>query len=340
MGTNETGRMSEKVVVTGVTGFVGGALAKRLLTEGYEVHGLSRQEPRKGLLPELIHHKIDISSPDSSLSSILDRASCVFHCAAKVDMWGIYKDFFKTNVLGTRNLLKESKKAGIPYFIFTSSPSVIANRQDLCKVNESIPYPTNYLAYYPQTKAIAEKEVLAENNPQTFRTVSLRPHLIFGPGDRNLAPSILKAAKNNRLFKIGTGNNLVDVTYIDDCIEAHILAYKALRNQKPIDGKAYFISQGEPVNLWDWIDEILDKNNLPKLTKRISSPVASILATFSEIFFRFLPFLGAPTITRFLVSEMSTSHYFDISAAQRDLEFNPRLSVSEALEKTWATHKL
>jgi nucleoside-diphosphate-sugar epimerase len=334
--------MSQKrYVITGGGGFVGKALGKALRSRGHEVISVSR-----GDYPELrslgIETKsIDISSDPVNWREIFKDADGVFHTAAKVDMWGDYNAFFKTNVVGTRNLIQVCREFGIRYFVYTSSPSVIHDGSDLEGIDESYPYPKHFDACYPETKAAAEQEVLAANNGDTLRTVSLRPHLIWGPEDTNLVPTILERARAGKLTRIGSGQNLIDLTFIDDCVSAHILAMEALeRDDSPAHGKIYFISQGEPVNMWGWIDQVLLRNGLPKVRKSISKGTALFIARAMERVSKVLSKVGinyTPLLTEFLVSEMATHHYFSIDAARRDLWYQPSCSIEEGLRRTFTS---
>jgi nucleoside-diphosphate-sugar epimerase len=331
--------MTKRYIITGGGGFVGKALGKALRAQGHEVLSLAR-----GTYPELEQlgittAKVDISSNIESWCELFKGYDGVFHTAAKVDMWGPYEGFFQTNVIGTRNIIQACKRAGVKHLVFTSSPSVIHDGNNLEGIDESYPYPNHFDAAYPETKAIAEREVLAANDGVTLCTVSLRPHLIWGPGDTNLIPTILQRAQAGRLTRIGDGSNKVDLTYIDDCVQAHIAAMRALEQGKSdVFGKAYFISQGDPVPMWGWIDQLLIKHNLPPVTRSIPKSLAVGIAWIFEWVAKGLNLCGVrfkPLLTRFLVSEMSTHHYFSIKAAQRDLGYQPSCTINEAMERAF-----
>lgn len=324
-----------KYIVTGGGGFVGKNICLHLAGQGHEVISLSRKH-----YPEL--EKQQVKSVQVDLAVLPDKllpeccgADAVFHTAAKVQMWGRYQDFYRSNVLGTRNIIELCRRLNIPKLIYTSSPSVVADGHDLNGVDESYPYPQRYKSYYPQTKAMAEQEVLAANNT-SLRTLALRPHLIWGPGDTNLVPTIIKRARTGKLLRIGAGKNIVDTCFIDDCLQAHLLALNALESNPSSCGRAYFISQGEPVNLWQWIDQILVLNGLPALKRSLAKAPAMILAGMMESLSRLLPGNHEPLLTRFLVSEMATNHYFCIDAARKELGYEPKYGVREAMEKTFA----
>ncbi|MCB0331946.1 MAG: NAD-dependent epimerase/dehydratase family protein, partial [Bdellovibrionales bacterium] len=279
--------------------------------------------------------RIDITASSEALTEIFRGIDVVFHVAAKVDMWGSYDDFYRTNVLGTRNIILACRQAGVRRLVYTSSPSVVADGSDLLGVDETYPYAKEYKAYYPATKALAEQEVLAANDDSLF-TCALRPHLIWGPGDTNLIPTVLVKARSGRLMQIGQGNNLVDFSYIKDCVHAHLCAARALDENPASRGQAYFISQGEPTLLWEWIGEILDRNGIAPITRTVPSRIATVIAGFAEFFARCSPIEIEPFLTKFLVSEMSTSHYFCIEKAKRLLGYVPQYTMAEAMEETFA----
>jgi nucleoside-diphosphate-sugar epimerase len=325
--------MAEKFLVSGGGGFLGQALCKALKARGDEVYALCR-----GSYPELeakgikvIRHNIENPLPES-LADI--KFNGVFHVASKVEMWGPYDSFFKTNVEGTRNIIQFCKYAGILRLVYTSSPSVIADDSHASGIDESYPYPEKHLAPYPATKALAEQEVLGSYSDRLF-TIALRPHLIWGPGDRHLVPTVISRAKSGRLVQVGNGKNLVDTSFIEDCVTAHLKAMAALVANPKCRGRAYFISQGEPVQLWSWINRILELNHLPKVTRRVSAPLAKFLGVLCEIGVRILPGNREPFLTRFLASQMSRDHYFNIKAARRDLGYEPKYSIEAALQRTF-----
>lgn len=330
--------MTKRYVITGGGGFVGKALAKALRARGDEVVSIAR-----GAYPELealgvTTVRADIGDDPSAWREAFRGATGVFHTAAKVDMWGDYSDFFRVNVLGTRNVLDACRLAGVRNVVFTSSPSVIHDGTDLKGVDESYPYPAHFEAHYPKTKAQAEQEALAASDG-SLRCVALRPHLIWGPEDTNLVPTILERARAGRLTRIGRGENLVDLTFIDDCVRAHILAMRALEeDRQQVFGKAYFITQGDPINMWDWINEVVERNGLPRIKKSLPVRVAMPLAYVMEGVAKVARICGVrmkPLLTRFLVSEMATHHYFSIEAARRDLGYIPSCTVAEAMVKTF-----
>ncbi len=324
------------VLVTGGTGFLGRKIVERLLVEGRSVTVLARNPA-----PDL--EKRGVRFIGASLDDAeAVRAACagietVFHTAAKVGVWGRYDDFFRTNVLGTRALLAGCRAHGVKNFVYTSTPSVVYNGRDLAGADESLPLTTRCPSPYPLTKAIAEREVLAANSA-AFRTVALRPHLIWGVGDPHLVPRVLARARAGRLRIIGTGRNRVDMVHIENAVDAHLLAERALNKchllndtlsaPSRADGRAYFITNGEPVVLWDWINDLLRALGEPPVTKKISLGAASAAGAICETLWCLLPVRTEPPMTRFIAAELAKDHWFDLTAARRDLGYAPRVSMA------------
>jgi nucleoside-diphosphate-sugar epimerase len=278
----------------------------------------------------------DLTVPGPALARLMAGVDCVFHTAAHVKMWGPRAAFEAGNVEATGHVIAACREAGVRRLVFTSSPSVVATPAGLRGVDESQPYPTHFEAFYPETKAIAERAVLAAHGAD-LRTLALRPHLIFGPGDTNLVPTILARARAGRLVQVGDGANLVDLTFIDDCVEAHVRAAAALDERPSAGGRAFFISQGTPVPLWGWIARVLELHGVAPVRRRISARLARVLATVAESAWRTCRLLSDPPLTRFLAEEMATDHYFDISAARRELGYAPSLGVWEATDRSFAS---
>jgi len=268
-----------RALVTGGGGFLGSGIAKSLHEKQHDVTVVGRHHYSH--LPKGIKlFQGDIRDFDF-LRKIIVGMDAVFHTAAFPGIWGRAEDFYSINVDGTHNVIKACLINGVRKLIFTSSPSVVYGSSSLEGVDETVPYPENYLSEYPRTKAIAEKLVI-EANGLNLATVSIRPHLIWGPGDPHLVPRLLAKADKGRLVRVGQGENRVDIIYIDNAVYAHLKACDALGIGKPSAGKVYFVSDGEPVNLWEWINEVLKKTSRPPVTRSISYRTASRLGYFLE----------------------------------------------------------
>ena len=325
-----------KTLVTGGGGFVGRGLCLRLRADGHDVTAVGRR-PIAGLADVGVRTEtLDLAAPQAvaGLADLLAGVDCVFHTAAHVKMWGPRAAFERGNVAATSHVIAACRTAGVGRLVFTSSPSVVATGHDLRGIDESQPYPARFAALYPETKAAAERTVLAAHG-RDLRTIALRPHLIFGPGDTNLVPTILARARAGRLVQVGNGKNLVDLTFIDDCVAAHLLAAAALDTRPAAGGRAYFLSQGGPVPLWQWIGRVLELHDLPPVRRRIPAAVAKGLAAAAETVWGACGLRSDPPLTRFLAEEMATDHFFDISAARRDLGYHPSCTVWEATDRSF-----
>lgn len=319
------------ILVTGGGGFLGRYIIKNLLQGGYNVRILGRQSHPD--LEALGVHIMqgDISNPVTVNNAIFDR-DAVFHVAAKAGIWGNWNSYFQPNVIGTRNVIKACQTHGIKYLIYTSTPSVVCNGKDLSNVNESIPYGKHWLCHYAHTKAIAEQEVLAANNSSSLLTTALRPHLIWGIGDRYLIPRIIERAKAGKLRIVGNGKNQVDIVHVINAAHAHMLAFEALQKGKAC-GKPYFISQGKPVELFSWINKLLQELELPQITKQISFKNAYNLGAILEQTHKIFYPHKEPLMTRFLATELGKDHFFNISNAKNDLGYFPIISTEEGLQQ-------
>ncbi len=318
----------QSVLVTGGGGFLGGAIVRQLVEMGATVRSFSRRK-----YPHLDRLGVEQHQGDLSDARAVENAcrdvETVFHTAAKAGVWGACADYYRANVLGTRHVLAACRAMGVARLIHTSSPSVVFASGDMEGVDESVPYPSVYHAHYPRTKAVAEQEVRAAAR-QGLPAIILRPHLIWGPGDPHIAPRLI--ARAHRLRRIGTGRNKVDTIYIDNAATAHLLADQALKNNPTLSGKVYFISQGEPIALWQMIDRILQAGGKPPLQKSISPAAAVALGAVCEGIYTFFRLKGEPPMTRFVAREMSTAHWFNIEAARRDLGYAPRVSIDQGME--------
>ncbi|HYV48743.1 MAG TPA: NAD-dependent epimerase/dehydratase family protein [Myxococcaceae bacterium] len=322
-----------RALVTGGGGFLGKRIVELLLAEGHEVRFLARNR-----YPEVEALGARAWAADLRQASALEDAvrgvEVVFHVAGKAGFWGSRAEYFSINADGTANLLEAARAAGVKRFVYTSTPSVIGYGADACGLSEA-PYPAEHLSFYPESKAAAERMVLAANGPDLV-TVSLRPHLIFGPGDPHLLPNVVHAAKVGRMAIIGDGANTVDLTYVDNAAWAHLDAERALAGGAPCAGRAYFISNGEPVRLWDWLNQLLPRVGAGTISRRLSLKAATRIGAVMEWMWRALPLRGEPRMTRFLASAFARSHWYDMGPAARDLGYRARVPMAEATDRTVA----
>ncbi len=323
-----------RALVTGGGGFLGGAIVRALLKRGDAVRSFSR-----GDYPELRKAGVETVRGDLADAGAAFEAvkgcDIVFHAAGKPGLWGRYEDYYQTNVEGTRSIISACREHGVRRLVYTSSPSVVFGGEDIEGKDESLPYPETHEAHYPRTKAEAERLVRAADGPE-LATVSLRPHLIWGPGDNHLVPRIVARAKSGMLRRVGSSKK-VDTVYIDNAAEAHLLAADRLSPGSSVSGKVYFITNGEPRELWGFIDSILGAAGLPPVEGRVSPRLAYAAGVVLEGWHRLFGLDSEPRMTRFLARELSTAHWFDIGAARRELDYVPRVSIEEGLRRLKAS---
>jgi nucleoside-diphosphate-sugar epimerase len=323
-------------LVTGAGGFLGRYIVEHLVARGDRVRGLAR-----GSYPDLEAIGVQMMRGDVRDAATV-KAACadvevVFHTAAVAGIWGEWEYFYQINTVGTRLVVDACLSQGVPKLVFSSSPSVTFDGSEQCGVDESVPYADVWLCHYPHTKALAEQYVLAAHGRNGLATCALRPHLIWGPRDRHLIPRVIERARRKQLRRIGDGQNLIDMVYVENAAQAHIQAADALTVDSPVGGKAYFVSQGTPVNCWDWINQILDLAGLAPVSKAMSLRVAWCAGHILEQTHRILRWQSEPRMTRFLAAQLATSHYFDISAARRDFGYDPHISTDKGMQRLAAS---
>jgi len=321
----------KKALVTGGGGFIGRAVVKELLARKIDCVVVGRN--RYTELEELgaICRCGDIRDREFLVASSRG-VDTLFHVASLTGIWGEWPEYFSVNVQGTENVLFACAENSIPRLIYTSTPSVVFNRTDIQDGDETLPYPDNFLCHYAKTKALAEKMVLHADF-HSFATCALRPHLVWGPGDPHLVPRLMERGRKGQLKIVGDGKNLVDISYIDNVAHAHLLAADNLEGPKTASGKAYFISQGEPVNLWQWINGLFQYTGIPQVKNRVPFFIAYAAGTIQEMIHKRLKPKIEPKMTRFLAEQLAKSHYFSIDRAKKDLEYVPVVSSEEGMKR-------
>lgn len=321
-----------KALVTGGGGFLGLYIVEQLCGAGHDVRVFSRGE-----YSALTKLGVETQHGDLRDAKAMEQAckgiDAVFHVAAVPGVWGSWETYHSINTTGTLNVIAGCRKRHVQRLIYTSSPSVVFDGCDQINANESLPYPTAWLCHYPHSKALAEQAVLAANDLDGLRTVSLRPHLIWGPRDNHLIPRLMQKARAGQLRQVGRGANVVSISYVENAAVAHLQAEASLRNSTMAAGRAYFINEPDAVNLWDWINLILTRVGLPPVTRRISSTMAWYAGSMLEIAWKFLRLKHDPPMTRFVAAQLSGSHSYSIMAAQRDFGYKPSVTVEEGLRR-------
>ena len=325
-----------RVMVTGGTGFLGGAICKELLRQNHTVYTVSRK-PAASLESTGINvcygDLSDINFTEKSLNSGIDS---VIHCAGKPGIWGNYEDYYNSNVKATENIIAACLKNNIKSLIYTSSPSVVFDLKDQNGIDETEHYPKKYYAHYPKTKAMAEQIVMKANSDK-LATVALRPHLIWGPGDRHIVPGIIKRAKMGKMLLINSGKNIIDTTYIDNAVYSHILALEKLNIGSKIAGNIYFITNDEPMESGKIINSMLKQAGIAEIKKSVPEWTAYTFGAFLEFTYKITNRKEEPFLTKFSAKELACSHWFNITKAKNDLGYKPQVSIEEGLQslKQW-----
>ncbi len=321
-------------VVTGAAGFVGRHLAEQLVAAGTDVIASDLRDP-------------EIAGARFIACDVTDRAACarltadaavIFHVASMVQtrqsgaapVWAV-------NHGGTQNLLAAAKAAGSQRFVYVSSASVVYQGADIENGDESLPYAAQSQAPYADSKIAAEREVLSANGQGGLLTCAVRPHVVFGPGDGRFLPAILRRAQSGRLrFGIGRQNKLSDFTYIDNLIAALLLADRRLAADPGLGGRAFFVTNGEPIGFWDFVDRVLRAIGKPPTKGRIPYRAAYAAAALAEGVTALLGRDSGPEngLTRFAIRYMCTHHYFSIARARRELGYEPAIDIDEGIRRT------
>ena len=313
-----------RVLVTGGGGFLGRRIVELHLERGDDVEIVARHRYPEVEALGVRGHFADLVDA-ARLPALFAGKDVVHHVAG--------------NVTATEHVLAACRDASVPRLVVTSTPSVVGYARDAMGIAHA-PYPTRWESFYGETKARAEQLVLAANgaplaNGGRLATVALRPHLVIGPRDPHLLPRVLERARAGTLVAVGSRRNVVDLTYVDNAAYAHLDAADALEGPgAACAGRPYFVSNGEPVELWPWVDELLRALDLPPVRRRIPLGVASAAGAILETAYSALRLPGEPRITRFLSAALARSHWYDPEPARRDLGYVPRVPLAEGTRRT------
>lgn len=318
-----------KVIVTGATGFLGRVVCRKLKEQGYEVLATGRnlKMGEQLVVPFL---PLDLSIP---IGCSPLEGDALIHCAALSSPWGKKQDFYRHNVLATRHVIDACRKNGIRRLIHVSTPSIYFDFTDRLLVKEDDPLPNNFANHYAATKREAE---LLIKQATDLETITIRPRGLFGPGDTVLFPRLLKASQKGKLPLFRNGEASVDITYVDNVVDALLLCLNAGAHCL---GKTYNITNGEPRELSVLLEQVCTATGTPMNPVRLPYALGYGIAALMEASCTLLP-LGEPLMTRYTLSLLAKSQTLDITAAKRDLCYNPAISLDEGIErfaKWWRT---
>jgi nucleoside-diphosphate-sugar epimerase len=328
----------KKVLITGGGGFVGKAIVRQLRARNLDCLVLGRH-----LYPEVqamgaMCRQGNICDLDF-VTECCQGVDTVFHVAALAGIWGRWQEYSAINVLGTENVLAGCRATGVSRLIYTSTPSVVFNQYSIRNGNEELPYADHFLCHYARSKVMAEQLVLAASKDQ-LRTCAIRPHLVWGPGDPHLIPRLIERGRSGQLRQVGAGDNLVDISYVDNVAHAHLLAADNLAGPGTASGRAYFISQGKPVNLWQWIGELFSRLDIAPVRGKISYPMAYGIGALLEGAYHLTGRQEEPRMTRFLAQQLAKSHYFSIARAMDELGYRPLVTTEQGMERVLAEFRI
>lgn len=290
----------------------------------------------RGDYPELKTLGVTVARADiTDLPALTEAAAgchVVFHTAAKAGVWGSYESYYRPNVVGTEMLIAACLATRVPKLVFTGSPSVVFDGRDQANGTSALPYANPPSSHYSATKAASERLVLKANS-KGLATISLRPHLIYGPGDPHLVPRVIDRASKGRLALVGDGTNRVSLTCIDNAAAAHIQAADRLSFNATCAGRAYFINDPEPVVFGEWLSTLVARLGLPPVTRRLSIPAAVAIGGALEFAWRTFRLSGEPPLTRSVARNLGISHWYSIEEAVRDFGYAPPVAAADGFER-------
>ncbi|MFM2375509.1 MAG: hypothetical protein RLZZ165_606 [Bacteroidota bacterium] len=315
----------KKIFITGASGFIGGAIAQRLVPDHW-VLAMARTGASNDKIKALGARPV-LSALETVEPGMLRAFDLVIHCAAYVKPWGRYEDFYQTNVEGTQRMIDAAQKAGVQRFIHISTESVLFEGQDMIDIEESHPYPVKSPFPYSDTKRLAEQIVLQANEPGKFETISLRPRFVWGPGDETILPNLVEMVDSGRFRWIGGGDYLTSTCYIGNLVDAVVLAIERGKG-----GEAYFITDGEVSTMRQFLTQLLQSAGRDPGDKNVSKGMARFTAAFLERVWNLLRIRRKPPITRFSAAVMSAHCTISSTKAREELGYQPRVSVEQGMK--------
>lgn len=321
---------NKKILITGVTGFLGSKLALKLYSLGYTIYGIGRNLKKGQELQNkgIIFKAINILN-ENAINEATKNIDYIVHCAAKSTLWGKWDDFYNTNVIGTKNIIKASKINNIKRLIHISSPSIYFCFSDRLNIQENDVLPKKKVNFYAETKYLAEIEI-DKASSEGLNTITLRPRGIFGVGDTSIFPRLIKA--NNKRFIPKTRNKklYIDITHVDNVVESIILALSA-----PNDccGEKYNITNDEPIELYTFINKLIKGLGYKCNFKGIPYWFLYIIACFEEIKNKIFSPNKEPIFTKYSLGLISYSQTLNIDKAKNKLNYKPIKSIDESLEE-------
>ncbi len=311
--------------LTGASGFVGGAIAREL-SKRHQIFAMSRSEKSDQAIQAMgatpVRSELGAVRPEQ-----LAEIDAVIHCAAYVNQWGKREDFMRVTVEGTRQILEAARSAGVKRFIHMGTEAALFAGQPMIDIDESYPYPKKHRYLYPESKAAAEQLVLNANVPGEFETLSLRPRLVWGPGDKTVLPEVLAMIERGAFMWMDQGRHRTSTVHI-----ANLVAATELALTKGRGGNAYFVTDDETTSFREFLTALVGTRGVTPPNKSIPGGIARALSILVESVWKLLGIKSEPPLTRFAAAIMSAECTIRIDRAKAELDYKPIVSVRQGLK--------
>ncbi len=313
-----------RVLVTGASSLLGRHVVERLHERGDDVTAFQRRPGGLGVREVLG----DVANLEQVMEAF-SGAESVIHLAARVSAVGHSEQFADTNIHGTENVIRAARACGAGRLVHVSSPSVAHTGVSLSGAGAGPADPAKAIGHYSQSKAAAEILALAANS-EDLSVVAIRPHLVWGPGDRQLVGRIVDRARAGRLAVVGSGCALVDTTFVDNAADALV---SALDHAPEVGGRALVVSNGQPRPVREMLNEIVAAAGLDPVTRMVPFHLARTVGFVLEQVWQRLGRESDPPMTVFLAEQLSTAHWFDQRETRWALDWEPKVSLDEGFAR-------
>ncbi|MCS6710786.1 NAD-dependent epimerase/dehydratase family protein [Brachybacterium sp. EF45031] len=314
------------VLVTGASGMLGRTVAETLRDRGEQVLTFQR---RPAGIPGTRDITGSLTDP-AAVRRAVEGADAVIHLAAKVGIAGTEADFARVNIDGTRTLVEALQAQGGGRLVNISSPSVAHLGRAIVGLGATPPDPQRARGPYARTKAAAEQLAMAADGQHGLLVTSIRPHVVWGPGDTQLVGRIVERSAAGRLPLLDDGLALIDTTYVTNAADAIVAALDRLDE---VHGESFVVTNGEPRTVRDVLGGWCDAAGVPRPRWKVPGSVARLAGRVIENVVAALPGEKEPPMTEFLAEQLSTAHWFDQRTTRERLQWTPAVSLDEGFAR-------